>query len=251
MSVAIVVGLGVRVHGAGDLVAAGVAAGVAVAVGSQEEAQVVGGNVPTWKAELESLIQSAEKQTSVEFVLVHREKSSNYRSFRLSLSLVSFILVSWGGLLLYDLTHWEEFERQILHTSLTSGILVGLGIWILTRVPGVLRFLLLPSVLRKSVERGAELAFLEYEVFATRERSGVMIYISELEHAVQVIADQGLLPKIPEPVWAKLGADLAADLAQGGAFHSFREAIERILEAAKPHFPPREGNVNELPDQVR
>lgn len=114
---------------------------------------------------------------------------------------------------------------------------------------------LLPLVPRKAlleqIEVDAHLAFLHEEVFATRDRNGIMIFISEYERGVYVMADKGVTAKIPSSEFGELGQMLAKDFSQKQPENTFLNALDQIAKKLGQHFPPRKDDQNELSNQVR
>ena len=58
--------------------------------------------------------------------------------------------------------------------------------------PPIGRMLAGSASLTRAVHRRAMKAFVEEEVFATRERTGVLIFISLWEHRIEVLGDAGI-----------------------------------------------------------
>jgi putative membrane protein len=83
----------------------------------------------------------------------------------------------------------------------------------------------------------------------TRNRAGVLIYVSLAEHYARIIPDQGIAEKVPKLEWqaaidAMIGHMRTGDIAAG-----FTTAIERCAAVLAVHAPP-DGSLNELPDRL-
>jgi putative membrane protein len=111
------------------------------------------------------------------------------------------------------------------------------------------RWLIGRAGLETTVEGAAWEAFVRHEVFATRDRTGLLIYVSLAEHQVAILADSGIHPKIPQAEWNALARAIAAsmrDLAPGAALLA---AVERAGEVLSSRGPSRRADdANELPD---
>lgn len=118
-------------------------------------------------------------------------------------------------------------------------------------VPSVIRFLMPKRWILQSVETAAHLAFLEEEIFATSQRTGIMIYISEAERAVYVMADKGVTEKISAEEFRKLGEQLAKDFSSHTAEETFLSALDEIAKRLGKIFPPHVLDVDELENRVR
>jgi putative membrane protein len=118
-------------------------------------------------------------------------------------------------------------------------------------LPPVRRFLTPASLKRDRVRRRAYEQFLSKNLQATRERTGVLIFVSEWEHMAELIADEGVASKVDPAVWDQAMARLIQGVKAGRAAEGFEAAVEICGTVLAEHFPPREGdNPNELPDHV-
>ncbi|HJX28969.1 MAG TPA: hypothetical protein VJ885_13745, partial [Thermoanaerobaculia bacterium] len=68
----------------------------------------------------------------------------------------------------------------------------GVGFLLAAFVPAVKRWLAGDEMLDLRARQRAEMAFLEEEVFRTRDRTGILIFLSLFEHRVVVIGDSGI-----------------------------------------------------------
>lgn len=98
----------------------------------------------------------------------------------------------------------------------------------------------------------AENAFLEEEVFNTRQRTGIMIFISFFEHEVIVMADKGINSVVDKSLWDEVVADLIDHIKKDNIVEGLERAIARcgniLLEKG---FVKREDDTNELRDDLR
>jgi putative membrane protein len=111
------------------------------------------------------------------------------------------------------------------------------------------RWLIGRAGLETTVEGAAWEAFVRHEVFATRDRTGLLIYVSLAEHQVAILADSGIHPRIAQREWNELARSIARsmrDLAPGAALLA---AVERSGEVLASRGPVRrDDDANELPD---
>lgn len=102
-------------------------------------------------------------------------------------------------------------------------------------VPALERFLIGAETLEQRVRLRAEAAFLREEVFATRERTGVLIFLALFEHRAVILADAGIHAKVEADVWPRIVGDLTAGLRAGRAGPALVEAIDRCGELLERH----------------
>lgn len=195
------------------------------------------------KERIEARIREYEARSSVEFVPVIVRDSGEYSGFRLQATLLSLIatLMYFHG--------WP--------TSLGAGMescasfVVASVVYMVSAWSPVLRWLVPASVKRTEVEQGAGHCFLREEIFNTRRRTGLLIYISVFERAVYLMADRGITAVVPVEEWARLGNRLAQDLGRNTPGVTFLEALDEIMVRLQNSFPPDVDNPNELPDGIR
>lgn len=115
-----------------------------------------------------------------------------------------------------------------------------------------LRRLLTPRGLkRERVRRRAQEQFLAKNLVGTRERTGVLIYVSTKERMAELIADEGVASKVDPKVWDKAMGVLIAGLRRKQPAEGFEAAIALCADILAEHFPAGAGdNPNELSDSV-
>ena len=77
-------------------------------------------------------------------------------------------------------------------------------------IPTLRRFLVSPDEMDHQVRRRALQAFVEHEVFATRERTGVLLILSLFERRVVVLGDAGINAKVQFHITGNQGGDWVA-----------------------------------------
>jgi putative membrane protein len=101
------------------------------------------------------------------------------------------------------------------------------------------------------VRRRAAEQFLAKNLHLTRERTGVLIFVSLGEHMAELIADEGIAQHVDPKVWDQAMAALTAGLKRGEPAAGFTAAIGLCADVLAERFPPDGGdNPNELPDKV-
>lgn len=193
-------------------------------------------------AAIEAAVRAAEAETSGEIVPMLVERSDEYLELRLALAaLAAFAAGAAAAWLAPELVHW------IVPTQIGVFALLAWGLgWrpLLGR--------LLPHRLKDArVARAAELAFLEAGVVETRDRTGILIYVSLLEHRVVVLADRGIHAHVAEGTWDGVVALVLAGIRDDRAEHGLVDGIRRCGEILAHRFKPRADDANELPDRPR
>jgi len=192
---------------------------------------------------IEDKIRMIERKSSVEYVTCFVAQSSNYASYR-------GLLAGFAAFFALASFRFFAFDVSVLVEFAVASLVAVLVFWV-TNIPLVLSTLLPPALKQAEVLEAAHGTFLREEVFATRERTGVLVFVSELEQAVFVLADKGLRAKVKDAEWAELAQRLAQDLRRDDPGPTFLEALDSLSTRLATDFPPSADNPNELSDHMR
>lgn len=186
-------------------------------------------------------IETIEKATAIEVVVAMRRRSAGY----LHANVIVGGLVAFVGLAAM-LFSSESFS---LHAILIDPPLVGIVAGALTHwLPSVKRVLTPPSMRHRAVLAAARATFVERGVHNTRDRSGVLLYMSWLEQRALLVADSGLGRALPTDALARAEVELTAAMRRGGAAVALQ--LEQLLVELSAAMPRRADDVNELPDAI-
>lgn len=185
-------------------------------------------------------IREAEKRTSAQIVCVLAHSSSDYGSIPLLWASVLALISPWP--LIY-FTQWSV--RGIFLAQLAIFLVVGL---VCSLTP--LRLALVPrSVKRARAHRAALEQFVVRRIGRTKNRTGVLIFVSLAERYARIIADEGVVAKVPAAEWQAAIDALTPHLRDGRIAAGFTAAIARCGAVLAAHAPP-DGSANELPDRL-
>jgi putative membrane protein len=125
----------------------------------------------------------------------------------------------------------------------TAGFLLG-------RIPAVKRRLVSANRIAEAVDDQCLAEFTRNNLHYTREHTGILIFVSLLEHQVEVLADRGIAEKVEPGTWDEIVRILTAGLKSGKACDAFCKAIERCGEILATHFPRQDDDRDELPNKL-
>lgn len=216
------------------------------------------------RARVAAAIASAERGTSGEIFCVVSRGVSSYLDVSLAWAagaalLLPTVLIPFGFDLAWPVGGgWEAAHGSArsagLGQALTAYALIQaalfVGVFLLTRLPPILRWVTPRGLRRARVRKAALQQFLAHGVHVTRERTGVLIFAALKEHQVELIADELIHQKVEEGVWAEAVAVLTRQLRAGRPVAGFEAAVAKCGEVLAAHFPPRGDNPNELPDRL-
>jgi putative membrane protein len=116
-------------------------------------------------------------------------------------------------------------------------------------LPAIRRWLATPEALAGRVRDRAAAAFLEHEVFATRERTGILLFVALFEHRVVVLGDRGISARVSDAEWEAVVAPVVEGMRAGRPLPALLAAVERCGALLEQHgFARRADDLNELPD---
>jgi putative membrane protein len=188
-------------------------------------------------------VAQAERGTAGEIVVVLAERSAGYERQRTAASFTATLLTA---LALYTFVP-EVPELWVLCAEAP----LMLVFWWLTGTRPITRALVPARLQRDAVLARAEQAFIEQGVTETRERSGVLLFLSETERRVELLADRGIHDRVGTEVWQGLVANVVTAIRSGQAAAGITRAVDAIGVSLAEHFPPSPDDVNELPDAPR
>jgi putative membrane protein len=114
------------------------------------------------------------------------------------------------------------------------------------------RMLIARGQLDHATRQRAESAFLEQEVFSTRHRTGIMIFVSFFENEVIVMGDRGISKVVDQKAWDKIVRDLTEKIMRDKVVEGLEEAIKKCGELLlEKGFKRTADDVNELRDDLR
>ena len=127
-----------------------------------------------------------------------------------------------------------------------------IGYWIGAKSIRVKRWLIPRASIDRHVALRAEAAFLEEEVFDTRERTGILLFLALFEHRALVLADEGINAQVDPSEWQEIVDHLVAGIKQGEPAEALAGAIAECGEIlASRKVERRPDDTNELSDAVR
>lgn len=203
---------------------------------------------------IKAAVRTAEDKISGEIVPVFVEKSGIY-TISLYRGFLAFAALAFLAIVLFD-RYANYFQDLAVYDPLMIFlwvVMVGmLGALITHYVDPLKRLMMSQPHLDRATRQRAENAFLEEEVFATRHRTGIMIFVSFFEREVIVMADRGISKVVEQKEWDKLVRGITQNIKQGKVTEGIEAAILRSGEILlEKGFIKTNDDVNELRDDLR
>jgi putative membrane protein len=119
-------------------------------------------------------------------------------------------------------------------------------------LPAFRRAMISPDTLDLRVQRRARQAFLEEEVFATRERTGILIFLALFERRVVVLGDEAINRAVEQSEWQDIVDHLIKGIRSGRPGPALVDSIgECGLLLEKHGVEIRPDDIDELANGLR
>lgn len=192
------------------------------------------------KQRISDAIRAIEARTNGELVTVITRESANYSHIPLLWAALIALLLP-APLLFTGLGTAQIFELQ-WGAFIMVALLLQIGPLKMVVTP--------PAVKRAYARRLAREQFFAQGLHRTRERSGVLIFVSLAEHYVEIIADEGINARLATDVWEQAVADFVREVKAGRVGQGFLKAVADCGATLIAHFPRQDGDINELPNHL-
>jgi putative membrane protein len=188
-------------------------------------------------------VREIETATDAELVIVVRVRSGRYlHSDYLFGFLISFVVLLF--LLFSPVTFhqiWVPIDVAIAFVA---------GAFICSRSNFLRRLFSTEKYRTQAVRTAAAAMFYEAGIANTKAEMGVLIYLSLLERRLELIADRGVLKKVPSQQWNEELFELH-QIGSKPEPQSFLTAVRDFGKVLAKHVPATGDNPNELPDMPR
>ena len=222
---------------------------------------------PSDLAAIEGAIRDAEARTTGEIYCVVTEQSGDYGETPLAwaagVALLGPALLLLGGVHVtvtdlfggWTAAQVGEAAGRAARVALIGAIILQAVLFVLTLVLVALppvRLALTPRAFKRDrVRRRALEQFAGKNLHLTRERTGVLIFVSFAERMAELIADEGVAAHVDPHVWDQAMVALTDGLRRSEPGAGLSAAIGLCGVVLAERFPPVAGdNPDELPNAV-
>lgn len=199
-------------------------------------------------------VEQAEERTAGEIVPVVVPRSDTYEVVVWRGAGIASLLVLTAVLLVLQFYEgwglgWLYTPWGVVVSALGGGVA---GALLAHYVAPLQRLLAGHDLLDETVHRRALQSFVEEEVFDTRDRTGILLFVSLWEHRIEVIGDAGINAHVEPDDWLEVVARIRKGIRNENLTDGLVEAIEmcgRLLERRGVDIRP--DDKNELPNTIR
>ena len=187
---------------------------------------------------IRAAVAAAEAKTSAEIVVVIARRSDDYGAARVGLASLVALATALGAL------RYAALDATLV---VVLQIPVYLLAWIALGAPRVLSLVVPDAREADAVARAADAAYGAHRV---GEVGGVLVYLSEQERMVRVLADPRARDALGPGALADAARAVADAAKQGRAPSAIVDVVARFGEARARALPKTSGDANALPDVV-
>ncbi|MDQ2646537.1 MAG: TPM domain-containing protein [Myxococcota bacterium] len=193
-------------------------------------------------AEIEKAIARIEGKTSSELVVAVIEQSHDYAGPR--------ALFAFGWTLAATLALHYFVEQLSSWWLIPLEVPIGLALYALLGLPALRRLTVPRAFAEEAVQARAFSVFAERGLHRTRDRTGLLILLSELEHRVVILGDTGIHELVGDSGWQEHVARIVERVREGKAAQGILECLDALEPLLAQKAPRREDDENELEDRV-
>ena len=200
---------------------------------------------------IRSATAAAERETSGEVVTYVVARCDHYAASHWQAATVGALFFSLGASVVHGLGgYWGG--AAWLWGTLPAALGAAIGYLAVYCIAPVRRLMTAPETIERQVRQRAAEAFLEEEVFRTRDRTGILLFLTLFERRVVVLADEGINAQVTPEEWKEISDRLATGVRASRPGPALVEAIDRCGDLLRQRgVAVRADDQNELRDEVR
>ena len=203
---------------------------------------------------IKEAVAEAEQRTSGEIVPYIVERSDRYDiTIWRGASLFAMLSICVAG---FTYMLYEGWGLAWLYTGQGMAFLIlaagAIGALAGAFIQPLKRLLAGSNLLARTVHHRAMRAFVEEEVFNTRDRTGILLFISLLEHRIEVLGDEGINRRVTAEDWTEVILKIRNGIKSNKVAEGLIEAIAtcgQLLERHGVEIQP--DDTDELSNEVR
>lgn len=200
------------------------------------------------KKDIEDAVKRLEAKTSGEMVPYIVPGSDNYVEGTLYM-ILSFLIIGIVMVMGASLVWLLPPGITIIEILVFLMVMMFIGFLMSFAFPMIRIQMVSNTTVERRVMQRAETAFLEREIFSTGKRIGILLFISELERKVIILADSGINQLVPVEEWQKIVDNLLGFIKEGNTAAGIVNAIEQCTELlVSKGIENDEEAGNQLPD---
>ncbi len=189
---------------------------------------------------ISAAIAEVERGTDAELVTVLIAASDDYR----------YIPLLWAALVALIVPSALYLTPLSTAWMITAQLVTFVVLAVLLQTETIRARLIPKSVRTLRAANMARRQFLEQGLHHTGDDTGVLIFVSEAEHYVEILVDRGISSKVDNERWSSIIENFVNDVHEGQVERGFLTALERCGEILAEAVPKTPDNRNELDNRL-
>lgn len=207
--------------------------------------------------QINNAVKEAESKTSGEIATAFIKESYNYAIYELTAAVIAGFVYFLAAMFYTDAVEhmlqqmsWDYSGMHLVMFYGLSTFLVITLVYFLTNIPFIDRFIIPRSAMEEKVNQRAVQHFMQSGVYKTKDRTGILIFISDLERRVELMADDGISKKIPQEKWNEIVNHIIEGIHRDKTAQHLVDAIKECGKLLAEHNPVQPDDINELKDDI-
>jgi len=200
------------------------------------------------RTQVKACVQEAEAATSGEIVPMVVSASYHYPMAAMIGALIFSLVIAGAATALIGVRRaWEGFglfDLWVFPAVFAVSFL--LLHELIKRVPGLKRLFITPAEIEEEVQEAALTSFYRQRLNNTRDRTGILIFVSVFEHRTVVLADEGINAQVGAHTWQEVVDMVTQGIRQKRQAAALCEAVRRCGQLVQEKFPRKPDDTNEL-----
>ena len=192
------------------------------------------------RRQIADAVADVEQRTDAELVTVLAAHSGDYVHYALA----------WTGAAALLLSAPLVFARLSVFVVVSIQLALFCALVLLFRMPAIARRLVPMRLAHWHAANMARRQFLEQGLHHTKGETGVLIFVSEAERYVEILADRGVSAHVDDARWQSLIERLVENVRGKRVVTGFVGAIGECGEILAEAVPKTSGDTNELPNRL-
>jgi len=204
-----------------------------------------------------SAVNNAESKTSGEIATAMIKESYDYAIYELMFAIVIgfvyFVIMMFFAGSIEQYLQGKFWDYSVNYLVMFYGFSIFIVITIFYFIGNITSIdrLIVPKKIRlQKVQERATKYFMESGVYNTKDRTGILIFISIMEHRVELLADSGINQKIPKEKWQSIVDNIITGIKKKKITDHLIESIDECGNLLAEHFPIQADDKNELADAI-
>ncbi len=207
---------------------------------------------------IKNAVTRAESKTSGEIAVAFIKESSSYALYELIFAVFAgFIYFVTITFFVHNIESWLQskfWDYNMAYLLFFYGFSTFIFIsaaYFIANISYIDRLITPKKIMKQKTSQRALRYFIESGVCYTKEQTGILIFISLLEHRVEMIADKGISQKIDADKWNGIVAYIIEGIKKDKVAEHLSNAVSECGDLLAKHFPIKKDDINELTDDVK